>query len=80
MNSSNDYVGLSANQGRVLNEKITAESSAREKADTNLQKLIEQEKTDREAKDKALQEAIDNVSASNSTITVDETAELIVVN
>ena len=59
---------------------IPAESSTREKADANLQKLIEQEKTDREAKDKALQETIDNISASSSTITVDEPAELIVVN
>lgn len=59
---------------------ISAESLAREKADANLQKLIEQEKTDRETKDKALQEAIDNVSASSSTITVDEIAELLVVN
>ena len=59
---------------------IPAESSAREKADANLQKLIEQEKTDREAKDKALQEAIDNISASGLTITVDEADELLVVN
>ena len=64
----------------IKTKLIPAESSTREKADANLQKLIEQEKTDRETKDKALQEAIDNIPASSSTITVDETNELIVVN
>lgn len=73
--SSGPYYTQAQTDGLISNE-----ATLRESKDNELNTKIDTEIDRAKAKEKVLQEAIDSISASSLTITVDETAELIVVN
>lgn len=69
LSSTSSTAALSANQGRILDNKITDEIAARASGDTLLQNNIDAERTRAQAAEALLQNNIDGVSSDVSNLT-----------